>query len=402
MILKDNLVNLILKMDVLITKKGKDIGVNREVISAINSIVNSPDNRDSIICDTIFINEVDNFNIPDVLILPLYNNAFNMYLMDGDLSGNCPFGYTIEIHKRCFDKYNAEEITACIIHDILQNVCSCTAKTRFIKAYNDTLNKYNNDQILKMFDDISNSEICFIAFADICSRPFKVPVLKNDYIGTDEVLISMGLGDAYESYLNKVYEVTNLTPEDRILAETKEDYNVINTIFKACVNNDIRHYVNSIKVAAPLVSFDNILNSSSSVASIGFVSKDRYYKKTYHPKDNSSINTITESFINPKNEIDIRFQIDKIISNIRYAETEPERQVILIKIKNLTIKLTKVKNSLEKAVEKNSADKVSRSKLEYVNDRLAELEILREKTVTMEIKQKKYGLFIAYPEGYQY
>ena len=396
MILKDNVRDLVLTMDVFMTKRGRDLEVQRKLIKAINAITG----EDSL--DAIYVNNKDQYNIPDVAVLPIYHKDFSMFLMDGDMSDVCPFGYTIEIHERVFDKLNPEELSAVIIHDILQNVQSCTAKTRFMKAYNTIVAKYKNEDILNLFDDISTSEVMFMAYCDICMRPFRVPVSGVDYVGTDEVLKAMSLGDAYDSYLQKVLPMSNETPEDHIKAQTKADYRTMRTIIRSCMDKDIRHYYTVIRNGVPLVTLDNIFAGTATVSSLGFISRKREFKRRYIPMESHEYvaTALHESFINPRSEVELRFQVDKIIADMRYAESESEREVILIKIKNLVLKLTKAKLDLEKKLEKNPQDANIRSKYETVLNLLDELEMLRKKTVDMEIKEKRYGVWLAYPTGY--
>ena len=398
MILKDNVRDLVLTMDVFMTKRGRDLEVQRKLIKAINAITG----EDSL--DAIYVNNKDQYNIPDVAVLPIYHKDFSMFLMDGDMSDVCPFGYTIEIHERVFDKLNPEELSAVIIHDILQNVQSCTAKTRFMKAYNTIVAKYKNEDILNLFDDISTSEVMFMAYCDICMRPFRVPVSGVDYVGTDEVLKAMSLGDAYDSYLQKVLPMSNETPEDHIKAQTKADYRTMRTIIRSCMDKDIRHYYTVIRNGVPLVTLDNIFAGTATVSSLGFISRKREFKRRYIPMESHEYvaTALHESFINPRSEVELRFQVDKIIADMRYAESESEREVILIKIKNLVLKLTKAKLDLEKKLEKNPQDANIRSKYETVMNLLDELEMLRQKTVNMEIKEKRYGVWVAYPAGYSY
>ena len=161
MILNDCVRELITTMDVFMTKKGHDSEVSKQIVNLINEM----NGEDSL--DKIYVNEVDNFNIPDVVVLPLYNRNFNTFLLT-DQYQTCPFGYTVEIHSRCFTRYTAEELVAVIIHDILQNIQSCSAKTRFMKAYNYVMNKYTMEHILDVFDGISSSEVGFMGFIDIC------------------------------------------------------------------------------------------------------------------------------------------------------------------------------------------------------------------------------------------
>lgn len=397
MILRDLVTDLILKTDAMMSKKGQDINLRKDVVRAINAVTG----EDSL--DTIYINNIDHYNIPDVFVMPLYNKEFNYFALDTDITDMCPFGYTIEIHQRCFDKYNAEELVAIIIHDILQNVQSCSAKTRFLAAYNAAVSKFNVSDILNIFDDLSISEVTYIAMMDICLRPFRVPTSNYDYVGTDDVLRSMKLSDAYDSALVKMLPMSNKTPEDVIQEEVEKDYRTLRTIIMACKDHTIRLYYNMIKEGLPLVTTENILNTSANTTSLGFISRRKNFKKRYElDKAPEAASTITESYINPQNEIELRFQIDKIMMEMKYAENESEREVILVKIRNLTVKLAKTKKKLEESLKTHPDDKNIRYKLDYTTAFLAELEVLRDKTVNMEIKEKRYGIFVKYPVGYQY
>ena len=396
MILKDTITKLLLKMEPFMTKKGNDITIRREVIELINQLF------DESSLDAIYINHTDNFNIPDVVVLPLYHKDFAQYLMDGDLSNVCPFGYTVEIHERCFRNYSAEELTALIIHDILQNVQSCTAKERFLRAYNNVLSEIDNEIILDLFNDISLSEICFMGFLDICCRPFKAPIEDADFIATDEVLKGMGLADAYDSYLDKTIPMSLETVEDRIEKDTKYDYRTMRTIIRACMDKTVRRYYTMIRTGIPLVSLENVFAGKATISSLGFVSRKRDFKRNYVPL-NPNINAVvmTESWLNPKSEVEVRYQIDKIIADIRYASSEGDREIILMKIKNMTIKLIKTKGDIEKKLLKLPNEKTYLHQLEFVNTMLDMLETYRVKVRDMEIKEKRYGIFLNMPVGYE-
>jgi hypothetical protein len=270
-----------------------------------------------------------------------------------------------------------------------------------MKAYNAVLAKYPNDIVLDLFSDISASEVMFMAYVDICCRPFKVPVSGTDYVGTDEVLKSMGLGDAYDSYLNKTLPMGIKTPEETIEQATKEDYRVVKTVISSSLDKDIRHYYTMVKNGVPLVTLDNIFVNRVTVSSLGFVSRKREFQHRFIPAQTSAKATaLQESFMNPRSEVELRFQVDKIIADMRYAESESEREAILIKIKNLTIKLLKTKEQLDKKLQRNPQDKESQHSYEVVMNLLDELELLRTKTVNMEIKEKRYGVFCQYPAAY--
>ena len=104
MILKDLVMDLILKTNTLMAKNGQDIVIRKNVVKAINAITG----EDSL--DTIYINNNDHYNIPGVFVMPIFNKEFNYFVLDANVSDNCPFGYTLEIHQRCFKKYTAEEL----------------------------------------------------------------------------------------------------------------------------------------------------------------------------------------------------------------------------------------------------------------------------------------------------
>lgn len=390
--MQDLVTDLIIKTDLFIAKKGLDLSINRDMIKSINNITN----EDSL--DTIYINTVDNYNIPDVVIMPLYNTDFSIYLMDLDLHDTCPFGYTLEVHQRCFDKYTADELVAVIMHDILQNVMSDTAKMRFIKAYDGVIAKYKSDTVLDLFDTISHSEVTFMMFADICTRPFRVPVNQYDYIGTDDTLKAMGLGVAYDAYLGKCYPLSLTTPEERIDQEILCDHRCIKTIIDSCLDKDIRHYYNMIRTSVPLVTLNHIFGSQQTVASLGFISRNRTKKKTTNNSINSQNTAISESIskfkiTSPKSVIEVRFQIDKIISEMRYAESEGERSAILFKIKRLTLQLIKMEQNINDMIKKNPNNTTFKTKLDEVNNFKAELDMLREKTLKMDIEKTYLGIW---------
>lgn len=397
MINADLLTDLILKMDAFRMKKGQDTSLKRDLITAINAFIG----EDSL--DTIYINSNDHMLVPDVFVMPIYNKDFGAFIMNPRLNDNCPYGYTLEIKTEAFDKYTAEELTAIIIHHIMQNVQSACAKARFLGAYTKAIEDYSDDVILDMFTDISHSEVCYIAFLDICARPFNVPVSNYDYTGTDCVLVSVGLADAFDSALMKMRALSNDSPEDQIDIETEKDYRTLGTIIKACVNNDIRHYYEMIKTSLPLVTLQNVIGKPASTNALGFASRKKDFKHRYPiEKAAPGASPIVESVMNPKNEIELRFQIDKIVVEMRYLETEGERQAILFRIKNLRLKMMNTKKALQKKLDKHPADENLIGKMKYVDACIDELEDLRKQVVKKVVTPKHYGVFVQYPAGYEY
>ena len=399
MIDQDLIMDLIMKTDKFITKRGQDITARRELIQVLNRLTD-----DSL--DAIYINNVDNFNIPDVVVLPLYNTDFAAFALNPDDPETCPFGYTIEIHERCFN-YPAEWLAAILIHDILQNVQSDTARVRFMKAYNSVISQYPTETILDLFTDISNSEVIFIMFMEICCRPFKVPVSGDDYTGTSDVLKAMGLADAYDTYLDKTLPVSIDDPEDRVNREIADDFRDVETIIKSCLDKDIRHYYAMIRNGVPLVSLDHILSSPKTANSLGFISRKRNIKHkrpTQTAPSGETMTTISESFLNPRDQIEIQFKIDRIIADIRYCSTEAERDVIMFKIKSLRLKLAKTKEEIQRRIKKGANVNNFSDQINMIDKYDAHLNKLREEIANMEVKQKVWRIYSKQdlPEGYQF
>lgn len=421
MILKDTITDLLIQMDVFMNKKGRDIDVRNKIIADINEITG----EDTLV--KIYINEVDNFNIPDVVVLPLYHLGFGKFLLDDMDTNTCPFPYMIELHERCFQNYTAEEVTALILHDILHNIESSVLKDRFMKAYNTTISKYPMEKVIDAYERFSSSDTCYLAVLDICLRPFRVPVASGyTYCGCDDVLNNLKLGDAYDSYLEKYYNTSKhwkpmldlkqeKDPNLQMEQDIKMDQTTMDTIFMACMDHDIVHYYEMVKNGVPLMILSDVMTHPTVDGGLGF----KYRKHPFHCRkmrpnspcydqadELASVNEVaaeylTESYINPKTEIELRFQVDKIIADIRYAESETEREAILIKIKNLALKLTKTKMKYEAVYKKEPSNPEVKQKIEYVQNFLDELEMLRKHTLEMEIKKKRYGLFINYPANYE-
>lgn len=393
MIMKETVTNYLITLSKFSTKRGTDIAVNAELKQAINALTEEGE------LVAIYVNDRDNFNIPDVCVMPCYDTQFSRYLLDPDTPVLCPYGYTIEIHNRCFTKYTDEELGALILHDILQNVLSDTAKIRFLKAYTAVISKYPNDRIIKLFCNMRQDEVLYMAFLEICIRPFRVPASNAEYVSTDEVLKVLGLADAYDSYLTKRNPdaATGLEPELALEFELKRDARDLDTIITACMDNDLGHYYNMIRKGVPLLTVENVLRPSR-VSGYTMVVIHHRPKPQCNADDGEAL---SESFNNPTSTYEIRFQIDKIIGNMRYAESEAEREVVLFKIKQLSIKLY---GQLEKLEKIQSPNKMTADKITFLRNALDELEGLREKTVNMEIKEKRWHVYVKgdMPEGYDF
>ena len=401
MISPDAVTNLVLCANRYMLKRGDDVVARRELKAAIEDVTDTKG-----LVDAIYVNNVDNYLIPDVSVIHLYDGSFSQWLLDADDCDTCPFGFTIEIHERCFTKYTEEELVALIIHHMLQNVLSDTAKIRFMKAYTAVTNKYETDKMLDLFNGMSVDEVLFMAFTEICLRPFQVPADAGyDYVATDEVLRTLGLADAYDSYLEKVLPMSNDTVEHRMDTELKNDYRDVDTIIKACLDRDIRHYYNMVRDGVPLVTLEHILGSRQSTNALGFKSR-KSNRVSVHGRNVALGETavLNESLNDPSNEIEIRFQIDKIINSMRYAETEAEREVILFKIKKFSMTLARTEREYKKRVAKHPTDENLKNKLKFLQSCLGELDDLRKQTMKMEIKTKHWHIYVkdSMPTGYDF
>lgn len=395
--MKESVTNYLITLSKFCTKRGTDITVNAELKQVINMLTGEDAELTAI-----YVNDRNNFNIPDVCVMPCYDPGFSRYLLNPDGDELCPFGYTIEIHARCFTKYTDEELGAVILHDILQNVLSDTAKIRFLKAYTSVISKYSNERVINLFNGIKQDEVLYIAFLEICIRPFRVPTAEPEYVSTDEVLKVIGLGDAYDSYLTKTEGLVTavLTPDLALEYEMRKDLRDIETVITVCLDNDLYHYYRMIRNGVPLLTLEHLLQPDRTAGFIMIPGK-RYMKRPRPHRDDNKCDSMNESFNNPKSEYEIRFQIDKIIGNMRYAESEAEREVVLFKIKQLSIKLADQLAKLEKVP---SPNKITADKIRFIRACLEELDGLRERTVNMEIKEKRWSVYVKgdMPEGYDF
>ena len=388
--------DLVLAFNRLILKRGEDLASRQAVVKLINDF--DPDKRLS----GIFINTTDNYMIPDVAVIHHYTEHFGRWLLDPDDPDTCPWGYTVEIHGRCFDRYTPEELTAVVLHDILQNAQSDTAKIRFLRAYTEVTSRHDMDTLLDTFDDVNLSEVCFMAFTEICLRPFKVPVEGFDFVATDEVLKTMGLADAYDAYLKKALHVSNKTPEDAMEQDLKDDLRDVKTIIDACMDHDIRHYYQMIRNGVPLVTLEHILGDGKAMSGVGFRSLRVPVGRPPKRPIVEAATIMNESLNSPTDELDIRFQIDKIINSMRYMESEAERNVVLFRIKDLSMRLIKTEKKYSNGRLAN--DPRAQEKIKFLKECLAELDDLRKKTVKAEIRVRRWSVYAKgfMPEGYDF
>ena len=394
---QDNLKRTIIKLSAFMTKKGQDIGLRKDIIDGINQFTGENS------LDTIYINPIDSTLIPDVFVMPKYNKDFNLYIMNADMAYHCPWGYTLEIASRAFTKYQPEELMALIIHAISQNVMSSMAKMRFLKAYSDSLEEFRDTTILDVFEDLSHSEVCFIAYSDICMRPIRVNVEDGDYVGTDEVLKTCGLADAFDQACLKIDGLNNNTPEQIINREIEQDHKTLKVVFDAVVNNDIRHYFEMIKNACPVITLTNISGLRKNGPALGFVSDPHAMKAPINPTIETHPQVMTESLTNPKNEEELRYQMDKIGVSIDYIATEDEKTSILYRIKVLKLRIMKTKLEIEKKLRRKqlTVDEAN-YKLNYLKEFEEILETYRKRTIEKKIKPRTVGLWAVYPPGYEY
>lgn len=400
MINNDALINLVLKMDAFMMKKGHDLRLKREIIDGINTFIGNED------LETIYVNEVDNINVPDVFVMPIYDKKFNTFMMDPDITTCCPYGYTVEIHNRCFDKYKSEELVAIVIHHILQNVQSDVAKSRFMRAYTEATRKYSDEMLLAAFDSISHSDAIYMAYVDICLRPFNVPTEGETLVGTDDVIKNIGLADAFDSALDKMLFTSDLKMDaDKVInKELANDVKALKTIFQAGLNNELHRYFSILKNGVPLITLQNIMQADKTGTVLGLKADVSVHRarKNAEVKPSNDVVALSESIFNPKDEIELQYQIDKIITDMRFMEHADERAALLFRTRTLSMKVLKTKDKVAKKLEKAPGDKNLLHKIEYLDAALDQLDMMREKIVKTDIKAHKVGLVVKYPTGYNY
>jgi len=404
MILKDLVsIDFVMAVNNFITKRGTDAEITRKLVDTINNITGEKS------LDAIYVNSTDNIMIPDVAVTHVCNiKGFGGFMFDANVVTTCCFGYTIEIHQRCFN-YSAEMLAAIILHDVAQNVMSDSMKIRFLKAYTAAISKYKPDQVEKMLTTKVRNDVAYIGATQICLRPFHVPTKGYDYVATDEILRVTGLAPYYDRYVEQKYKLGNLTStgelesiEEYMEHELKDDFRDISTLVDACMDNDLRHYFTLIANAVPIHAFTSMQNTAETEDSfIGFRSRIM----TFIPKrrEDEAVRRALDEAVHVHDEYDylksdiaIQFEIDKIISSLRYAETEGEREVLLFRIKNLQLKLISKINHCKRHNDKE--------RIKKIQCYLDQLEGLRKTTVEKEIKTKRWSVYVKdqLPAGYDF
>lgn len=402
----DILKRTILKLDTFMIKNGQDIGLRKDIIDGLNEYTGENS------LSTIYINSSESALVPYVFVMPKYNKDFNKYVMNAEVDYHMPWGYTLELSTMAFKKFTAEELMALIIHAISQNVMSSSAKIRFLNSYSRALGEYRDNTILDAFEDLSHSEVCYIGYIDICSRPIRVKIENRDTLGTDEVLKTSGLADAFDSAASKIDGITDNTSEQIIRKEIEQDYKTMQVIFQSVFNNDIRHYFEFIKNAIPLITIKNVTSSKKNTIALGFAGDfisdssapmQPIGEATIEYTPQLADMSLLESLSNPKNEEELRYQLDKVGVSIDYISTEDEKVSILYRIKVLKLRIMRTKLEIERKVrqKKLSTDEAN-YKLGYLEEFNEILEVYRKRTIEKKLNPRHVGLWAVYPEGYQY
>lgn len=389
MIMKENVTSYLLALNQFMLKRGKSPEAKRKLLDAIGIMTETdPQN--------IYVNEVDNYHLPDVAVVHCYGGGYVDILMNPDSNNIAPHGYTIEIMARCFDKYSEEELGALILHDMLQNVLSDTAKVRFIKAWTSVADRKGDRYMNDMMELTAFNKIAYLTMIQICVSPFRVPINNFDYVAADDVLKAVGLADAYESYLGKALDVTNDTVEMIMDRQVAEDHKAMTLMFDVAREGQEEGYLKYIHDAFPLISMERAMSMTGRTTLAGAYGafpelEARLGAVPRHAMD--------ESYNNPSSDYDIQYAIDKIINSMRYAESESERDVVLFRIKQLSLKIIKIREKLEKT---KAPSATIAQRIMFLQEKQVELEELRKKCLAMEIKEKRWSVYVKdqMPEGY--
>lgn len=409
----DILKRTILKLDTFMIKRGNDMSLRRDIIEGINEYTGENSLK------MIYVNAEQSTQVPYVFVMPKYYPDFNRFALNIDLNYHISWDYTLEISDLAFRTFSSEELMALILHAISQNVMSSMARSRFINAYGRALAEYRDDTVIKAFDDLSHSEVCYIAFSDICMRPIRVHVGNDDRLGTDEILKTAGLDDAFDSACRKIDGLNDNTPDQIIHRELENDYRTLYVVFQSVMNNDIRHYFEVIKNGIPLITLNNVLAEKKSGAVFGAVAVDnnlQYNRGDYRVHHDNQIvecaidtnpqiadMSLLESLSNPKNEEELRYQLDKVGVSIDYISTEDEKVSILYRIKVLRLRIMKTKLEIERKLQrKKITPDEAAYKMSYLDKFSEVLEVYRRRAIDVKLKPRQIGLFTVYPEGYQY
>lgn len=391
-----------------------DIMRKNEVIKTVNGIFKSSDNEEYIDFKLrdIIINNIDDSRINAVNIIPHYTTDFDRILFKSrEYEESSIFHYSIEIRYDALKNMSPETLAAIISYYVLQMISGCFI-IRFRSAYANAIDDVGiNDTMLSIYSSVIRSEVMYLMFTDICMRPFESLIAGYDYLGFEDVMVELGLAEAFDSYVRKKYSLDScpMSPNNNIAEETKNDIKCVRRFLISCKDGTIRQVYCELKQYCPILAIkmqDRLrigIDSREDKLVFGLCdipNNSINGMSTANPLFESSI--LLESMLTPDDQIELRFQLDKILVSAKYIDTEAQRAATLYEIKCLELKISKKLKDIMKRLKKHPDDVSLNKNKEVLLGYYNELENTRNEIVKTPQRQVHYGVFVKYPAGYDF
>lgn len=381
--------------------------------------------------DCEFIVEIrsnENFNVPNVAVIPLLENI----KIDGsivyDLGIKIPKRYLISFGPRAHE-IDAEVLTSYLFYTLLSYSVT-EINTRIAKCLLNIAVKNNIEYDNKVLNQLGGILYYYFGIKPIYYNPvrnFETNSLldlfffidaelyniyaknMNNEVAYGEKILSVDERESTHGERSKYYFMDNAEKynEELIKNQLKEDKAVCESFYRL---------IESDQLEATLEKKHAEFGFKHSLRDL--LSFSNNFDKTMKFIKENAPNTIFEAFNGPKpmfedyytrttnNAVaEMRYKLDKLIVKAKYVDNEFDRTLFITEAfkfgKNLDYLIEKESVNKEKAnyqkYEKSIIDR-----LQALENMKREVEELRTNVVKQEIKPKKYGVFVEYPAGYDY
>jgi hypothetical protein len=334
------------------------------------------------------------------------------------------YGNVLSISKKCFADYTSEELTGLILYTYLVTRADCNIMyERVYVPTRELAMKYgihNKDIITYIISALEYAAMMDIYYLYPLNTVIDTPVLDLVYSCNTEV------ADFYSGYLKARFKETNDLHYKIPKTRKDEEYNRTQNenmekraremasknakqIYMMMKEDSLSEFMKkSHTLSGVSVDFDILFNEpNSKILYKRFISYVESRNQAMLPGSvNLSESTLNENItFGPKDESEFRYKLNKIIISSKYIDSEGDRTAILSNCFELKKKLEKFieKETLKVNASKNEKDnKKQQSKMEYLNNMMAEIGQIEKEVVDMNIKPRKFGVFIEYPAGYDF
>ena len=304
---------------------------------------------------------------------------------------------------------NPTELTAALIHEIGHIVYSNTIPQRITKVIKFELLKIN----YKLRTLCSNERmrgLFKLAIIEACVNKSYSYINKDSERDADRFVIKSGYADALNNLITKLIRATGNSIVDKSVNDMEKDVSIIvkwsidnigelqmrKTKLKQSIDVQILKtpslFVKSIlkTIKSSFIDSSSDLNVFKKILSESGQNLNLFYNRI---AEESLLNFFSRGKVKKISQLDIDIigvEIDKI-------ENSDDKIYVLDLIYE---KLELIRIALEMLEDKPNANKVTQSKVTLLGFK-KQLDSFRKDALAAKISDKRYGLFIKYPEGYE-